>query len=345
MKPNSRRGFTLVELLVVIAIIGILVALLLPAVQSAREAARRNQCVNNLRQLAIAMVNYESVNGGFPPLADTWTQDEYRNKYTGNFVGSWYDGHGWYSLIGPYIEQQAWADLISYKHTFSGDATNNVEARRAKLELHGCPSDTVGMSRNEWAKPEWCRWHTNYVVNAGNSVYGQGTFGSGADQAIFLGAPFKPRKVTKLAAITDGTSNTLLMSEVKVVPGPPTDWNSLISDTHAATGGNTFTGFRTPNSNLPDIIVRTSEFPNADYDGNNIPKPCEPGDAPHCATGRVSPDLTGHKLVSIAARSNHPGGVNASRCDGSVDFYDEGIDLRVWRAYTSAQGEETINDQ
>src|SRR5215470_2176230 len=120
MSPK-RSAFTLVELLVVIAIIGILVALLLPAIQAAREAARRTQCLNNLDQLSKAMLNYESSKKGLPPLAKTWTDTEYVAEYpnAADRAGAWYDDHGWYSLIGAYIEETTWSDKINFKKSFS----------------------------------------------------------------------------------------------------------------------------------------------------------------------------------------------------------------------------------
>ena len=108
------HGFTLVELLVVIAIIGILVALLLPAIQAAREAARRSQCVNNLRQLGIAMMNYEGAKKGLPPMALNWTNAEVTAYYNGApGIGNWYDDHGWYIPLMPYIEEAGLSGLVN----------------------------------------------------------------------------------------------------------------------------------------------------------------------------------------------------------------------------------------
>ena len=146
----AQRGFTLVELLVVIAIIGILVSLLLPAVQSAREAARRMQCSNNLKQLGLAMLNYETAHNGFPPAAISWDTAE----YTGRGPGDWYDDHGWYTQIGPYIEQQAWSDKIDFEVSYSH--ANNDAMRRVKLALHRCPSD-IDLQENEWPSVTWAR--------------------------------------------------------------------------------------------------------------------------------------------------------------------------------------------
>ena len=331
----ARPGFTLVELLVVIAIIGILVALLLPAIQAAREAARRSQCVNNLKQLSLGMHNFASTYKGFPPLARRWTGTQ------------WMDDHGWYSLIGPYIEENAWADSIDYKVSFS--AAVNLPARRTFLPIHSCPSD-IGPQRSEW-NSVYARVRTNYVVNAGNTVYGQ--YGIGNPLVPFGGAPFQPEGNSKLSEITDGLANTLMMSEVKVVPEMSSQdfgfW-IVLSDTNTSLGGQTFTGWNPPNSSAQDGLTRRDIMaaPDALFQQNQIPVPCVvpcgiymPPDARLTVFQR---DPFFHKKQFIAARSNHPGGVNASRCDGSVNFYSDSISEFVWRALTTAAGADSIDN-
>ena len=145
-------AFTLIELLVVIAIIGILVALLLPAIQAAREAARRSQCTNSLRQLGVAMLNYESSKKGLPPMALCWSNADLSARYPGGAPGSWYDDHGWYLPLMPYIEEAGLAGLVDPKKSFSDPA--NEAARKAFVPMLACPSD-IGLQRNEWSSSTW----------------------------------------------------------------------------------------------------------------------------------------------------------------------------------------------
>jgi prepilin-type N-terminal cleavage/methylation domain-containing protein len=314
-------AFTLVELLVVIAIIGILVSMLLPAVQSAREAARRMECGNNLKQLGLAMVNYESAHKGFPPAAISWeTADEATRGF-----GAWYDDHGWYSQIGPQIEQQNWHDKIDFKVSFSH--ANNDIARRHKIKLHRCPSD-VDFQENEWPSVNWARVRTNYAVNFGNTWYGQ----TDRTTVKFGGAPFTYRRSTPVSEIRDGLSNTLLMAEIKKTITENTLWHGPLSDTTTSLGAQTFQSWLPPNSNSPDDMCRhvTGVSANA-FTSNRIPVPNNIGD--HTKT----------KEQSFAARSSHSGGVMAVRCDGSVHFFSNSIDLTTWRSLSTARGGEVID--
>jgi prepilin-type N-terminal cleavage/methylation domain-containing protein/prepilin-type processing-associated H-X9-DG protein len=351
------RGFTLVELLVVIAIIGVLIALLLPAVQAAREAARRSQCVNNLHQLGLAMLNYESSNKGFPHMARFWWNRStepfagqgpgYLDVYPGG-PGGWWDDHGWYVPLLAYIEQNVVKNTGDPKAALS--AAVNRPARTAFIPVHACPSD-IGIQRNEWGIDNWARVRTNYVANAGNTVYGQYAMGApcpgttSPTLCLAGGGPLRPVDVGRLSYVTDGTANTLLMAEIKVLPefdpGPPGGtWGGPLSDTTTALGGQMFTGWVTPNSAAPDVIARQWLDPSV-YLQNGIPAPIRAPGAVRIPSD-ANPDPT--RWQYQVARSHHQGGVNASRCDGSVKFYSESIDPYVWNALSSAAGDETINE-
>jgi prepilin-type N-terminal cleavage/methylation domain-containing protein/prepilin-type processing-associated H-X9-DG protein len=346
-QQSSIRGFTLVELLVVIAIIGILVALLLPAVQAAREAARRTECANNLRQFAVAMLNFENSNKGFPPMAVTWTEAEYDEKYMGTgSPGTWYDDHGWYTLVARHIEEEAWYETIDFDVSISHP--DNEQARKTFILLHRCPSD-IGLQRNEWNDARFARIRANYVVNAGNTVYGQFEW----NKIPFGGAPFRGREITKVATITDGLANTLMMSEILVLPELGSQdfgaWGGPLSETQTALGGQTFTGYNGPNG-APDSMARVPPTVIAPYCiENDIPVPIAvPGGVtpPRILASSLPPGVSvadPTRQQYFSARSHHPGGVNASRCDGSVAFYNDSIDEFAWRALCTAAGNDTPN--
>jgi prepilin-type N-terminal cleavage/methylation domain-containing protein len=320
-KPHNNRGFTLIELLVVIAIIGTLIGLLLPAVQSAREAARRLSCSNNIKQLSLAMLMQEEAIGRFPVGAMTWV-GEYVGKRAG--PGDWYDDHGWYSYMGPYIEELPWSDTIDFGVSFSH--SSNDSARRHRISMYGCPSD--GLKMNEWESSTWARWRGNYVVNFGNTNYGQTSKGG----VSFGGAPFRPRTGVKSKDITDGLSKTLLMAECVTVGQLNTQasgsgWGGPISEISISVGGQTFQAWLTPNSSVPDDVTRRCP---PDYALNGMPG---------CTL--VGNDMT---QQSLASRSRHPGGVQVASADGSCRFVSDGIYLGTWRALSTSQGGEVASE-
>lgn len=336
-KMKRYSGFTLVELLVVISIIAVLIGLLLPAVQSAREAARRMQCANNVKQISLAALGFERANKGLPPGASS-SKSFFRSPSKTTMATRWWEDHTWYSYIGAYLDQQAWYDMIEFE-AYMSDAVND-NARKVYCKTFACPSD-LGQQRNEWSRVNWCKLRSNYVANFGNTTYGQtnvGTVISGdindpanfkPDSDTFRGAPFTFVTKQKMSTITDGASNTLMFSETKVIPYmDDVTWGGPISEVCVSTGGNSFTGWQTPNHQLGDKINRcpTAAIFNTVIKENRIPTPIKCND---------------YDSQYFTPRSHHPGGVNASRCDGSLVFVTDNIELRVWRAMCSAQGAET----
>jgi prepilin-type N-terminal cleavage/methylation domain-containing protein len=217
MKPFSpRRGFTLVELLVVIAIIGVLVALLLPAVQAAREAARRMQCTNNLKQLGLAVHNYHDTFNVFPP--QMLNVDTNNNR-------RW----GWGAVTLPYIEQ---GNLHAQLNPDGGKQIpvastliNGAPLLKTKVATHLCPSDNTGVVTNQFhpsiaASSNADSWYSksNYVCNQQMMRY----------RAGFAGACFR------MAEVTDGTTNTLLLTERRLsIPKPKPLIRSILRATTA----------------------------------------------------------------------------------------------------------------
>jgi prepilin-type N-terminal cleavage/methylation domain-containing protein/prepilin-type processing-associated H-X9-DG protein len=306
---RRRAAFTLVELLVVIAIIGVLVALLLPAVQAAREAARRSQCVNNLKQWGLAMQMYHDAKGQLPAAATTVPRQTYVMR------------------IWPYIEQSSLAGRNDLKLDFyikpvTIEFTMDGLGGQA-LPMYNCPSD-FGIGVDQTAD-RYTRRRGNYMVNWGNITFGNSAAAAVRDinQAGF--APFsnidgnrdKPREV-RFSSISDGLSNTLMMSEyLKALSDKDDDWRG---DIHNDQGIFRFHTIDTPNSSVRDIIDKDFVQLNDD--------PLMPA-----TKGTFA-------VMKNAARSRHAGGVNALHCDSSVTFYSDGIAPNAWNALGTMDGAE-----
>lgn len=329
---QPRSAFTLVELLVVIAVIGILIALLLPAVQAAREAARRMSCTNNLKQLGIAMHNY----------ADTFRETLPNAGFSGSVFPNDYSP---LAKLLPYCEQANLQDLIDFSIYMGHPGTTDlpVELRPAAataVPMFLCPSDGE-TPLHDMKLPSGAVIQvagSNYAMNhesGVNGVYNPG-FGA-ADGLCWVDAD------VRLASITDGTSNTLAFTEslrgrgdapnltptpdVQVYRGQTSAYATL-ADT-ADSGG--------LDAVLPSITG---------WDGNRLLfwlRGCSPTGP--VMNGRLTPnheapDFVYRSAKVTAARSRHPGGVNACFCDGSVSFISETIERDTWHAlWTRAGGE------
>ncbi len=314
-----RYGFTLVELLVVIAIIGVLVALLLPAVQAARESARRTQCINNLKQLGIAAQNYH---------------DSHQELMPGARSCCW---GTWQYFILPFIEQTQLATLynmdtpyiIGSVSDYNNPAPSMTTLTQTRLPSLTCPSDvpqslSTGIDRT---------FH-NYLGNMGNTNHLRRDIpaNGGTPRIEFLGAPLPatewidinipPDKTetTRFGQITDGLSNTLLFSEtVQGVSGQKLDLRGF---TWWGWGAGFETSL-TPNTSQPDRLQQSSSC--------NTEDPSNPPCIGHTLYANV---------MRNAARSRHPGGVNAAMCDGSVQFYSDDVNELLWLAAGTTAGGE-----
>ena len=335
MNTSRRRsGFTLIELLVVIAIIAVLIALLLPAVQAAREAARRSQCVNNLKQLGLGIHNYESSNGSFAP-------------------GTRACCYGtWVVFLLPYIEQQAlfnsWnssgnddSSLSSYasEGLFRYNGVCNITVTSTRVNAYMCPSDGGNMSLTTYAALGMSVTSQNYVANYGNTTRSQVSITDNGVTYTFQGAPFTDirasvknamsagslAQIATIASVTDGLSNTMLFSETLVGQTDGTSKKDLRGFTHW-NDGSSFSGFLTPNSSKPDWLTSAGYCNYDPSTGNTKNPPCI------AATSAM-----------LGARSRHSGGVNVAFCDGSVKFIKNSVSFATYRALSTSRGGEVVS--
>jgi prepilin-type N-terminal cleavage/methylation domain-containing protein/prepilin-type processing-associated H-X9-DG protein len=304
---SRRRGFTLIELLVVIAIIAILIALLVPAVQKVREAAARTQCENNLKQWGLAMHNYH----------DTFRKLPFGSQGTPRQT--------WVMYLWPYIEQTALAAKNDYTQPFylpPGTIANTMNGLCAQyVPQYICPSD-IGDSQQNGSGTMYERIRGNYVVNWGNAIYQSPTapLPAGQGNAPFYHLPNLTRVpgIVNFGNITDGQSNTLMLSEyLMAFSSTDNDWRG---DIHNDDGVFRFHTSLTPNTTVPDVL-----------DGN-----FEQGNYP------LMPVTAGDQEYN-AARSRHPDGVNACLCDGSVRFVANSVDPKTWMALGTMDGGEVVD--
>jgi prepilin-type N-terminal cleavage/methylation domain-containing protein/prepilin-type processing-associated H-X9-DG protein len=364
------RGFTLIELLVVIAIIAVLIALLLPAVQAAREAARRAQCVNNLKQLGLAVQNYISAYDALPPgdMYPAGTNQKGTNGIAGNGYNSY--SNGWPLAILAQMEQQplfnAFNFVFSYADTLSnGAAPGVVNSTVSCNQLAGllCPSE------NSSGRPQAPYAALNYVGNQGGPGMLKGF--SGSMVSPNWGSTAVQTNVIGLQAITDGTSNTALFSErLMGVPNNPT---VTLSDRNNAKRA-TFSPGAKANLNAGDLTgamnalsacksMPSSTTSIASYRSGQIwiighpwatlfnryfhfgtpnTMTCEVTNANGTA-GNAQSTGTGGGQSIVPPTSNHPGGVNLGLCDGSVRFIKDSVNLQTWWALGTRDGGEVIS--
>jgi prepilin-type N-terminal cleavage/methylation domain-containing protein len=337
---RRRFGFTLVEVLVVIAIIGTLVALLLPAVQSAREAARRAQCLNNLKQIGLAIHNYATVHSTFPP---SFCLRPGSTLGTNN--GSW-SVHG---RILPYLEQGNAYNQVRLDVPWNAQVATGVPTMRTSTYI--CPSEIndrvrVDASGNALTYPQ------NYGFNFGTWLVYDPATGQGGDGVFF------PNSRVTTAFISDGTSNTLAAAEVKAFtsyfrntndPGPsvPTSPATLAPfaagadfklgpNTNQNTGHTEWADGRVHHSGITTVFGPNTVVSYVHTDGRTYDIDYNSQQEGRSPTRRT--------YAAVTPRSYHPGTVNSLLMDGSTRPVSNTIDLGVWRALGTRAGGEVNTD-
>ena len=360
---RRRSGFTLIELLVVIAIIAVLIALLLPAVQSAREAARRAQCTNNLKQIALAAHNYLSQQGVLPM----------QTTYPAGAIQSWGWSYGWPLAIAPQLEQNNVFNAFNFSAGMFGNATGetmqhgNDTIMFIQLATLICPSDG---NRQRPAAPNGA---TNYVGNFGGPGQLAGFTGTIVSGSLGWGPDQNNAGPIGIENIRDGTSNTALFSERLVGlnnVNPATFYRSSIDFkrvvfTAPSVGGGQDAGpaaalqFIQACQNLPGTTVARATWGSGAYWAAGYPLHVVINDYLHAGTpnGPACNNPQGsfaslswiyfvNPSGSAPPTSNHPGGVNLALADGSVKFVKDSIGLQPWWALgTRASGEVLSADQ
>ena len=342
MKNKPRPGFTLVELLVVIAIIGVLVALLLPAVQAAREAARRSSCSNNLKQVALGYYNYEDTNKRLPRTAS------YVTRFDGQVADGNWNAYSAHTMVLPYLEQKNVYDQFRWDMWHYEDLTPQPSALRVgrtRIATFLCPSDK---DHGNLTDTGWC----NYGVSEGSNV----GFNAGGNM-VWDNGMFRRMAYRSLAEVTDGLSNTIMLGEFvkgdnsgskftvmgdiprgQAFPSgaPRQFWTQAQLDaygaqcsTSSATGNHlSFAGFRWNAPGFYNAAINTMAPPNWRFPACHNCGGCGQADSPGI----------------FPARSRHPGGAMHAMGDGSVRFISNTVNLLTYQALGSTDGNETISN-
>ncbi len=301
---KRRPGFTLVELLVVITIIGILISLLLPAVQAAREAARRAECMNNLKQLGLGLANYESALGVFPPA----TVSSPRR-------------HTWVPFLFPYLEQQSLAD--HYRWDLHWNHDDNQEWVNVNLSVVRCPSTPGGDDNLDKIGGGKTAATSDYSVPTG--ISGDLIKAGLVPETELTHGLLRPNYATAMMEVRDGSSNTIAVIEDAGRPhhwtgkGRGPDENNNHCGNYNVSGGKV----RGAGWANPDMAIPLHGFT---ADGLRCPGPC----AINCTNNNE-------------AFGFHPGGAVAAFADGSVHFLSETIAIRVYAALLTRAGGELVS--
>ncbi|HEU5115367.1 MAG TPA: DUF1559 domain-containing protein [Isosphaeraceae bacterium] len=315
MKPKSpRAAFTLIELLVVIAIIGVLIALLLPAVQAAREAARRAQCVNNLKQIGLAVHNYHDRFGALPGAELVWNVTSF--SALAHFL--------------PSLDQTPMYNALNF--SLANDHAANQTVRLTTINSFICPSDVNNSALSSLGG------QTNYMANMGSGIVWQDAVGPNQGLARPNGV-FYGDSATRFAEVTDGLSNTAFYSERMLADGN----NAIVSpiaDVFFSPAAPTSVAQAISLCQAVDTTNLSNQFPlfmGAPWvNGQHIYQHITPPNTRSCGF------FTALRAV-MPPSSRHPGGVNVLLGDGSVKFVKNSVNIQTWQALGTRAGQEILS--
>jgi prepilin-type N-terminal cleavage/methylation domain-containing protein/prepilin-type processing-associated H-X9-DG protein len=341
MSRRRRTGFTLIELLVVVFIIAALIALLLPAVQSAREAARRIRCTSNLKQLGLALQQYETSSGTLPPpLFLVVGNDNYPASV------------GWSALarLLPMVEQTSIFNAINFDLGFNAPA--NLTVTGTAVSIFVCPSESnsTKIDASSIYPGVTLAGTTNYAVSEGD-LYVWGGFGMKPNRSAFA-----PNLCRKMSEFTDGLSNTLFMGEVRSRQYQVTDCGSLLNARYPLE----VPGTDVPSDTRTGVVTLSTcalwgnghslwADGSVDQSGFTTGRTPNFAEAARVSRGYDADTLSareyngGPTFATVTARSYHDGGVNGLLGDGSVKFFSNSISGAVWRALGTRSGGEIID--